>query len=445
MVTLSEGVPNRLVEEIRNGRCVAFVGAGFIQPSRPSWHGLLMRLVGRIRDDAQRNDLQAWLGGKERQLSSRDYEAIGEAIRESLGEDFTSALRDAVNQPLSPLNEARLQMLREIPFHAILTTNFDDSLEGALPCGPAAYAAVLQRPTTPWWEDARWRGEERAEVPIVKLHGSIESARDLVLTTRAYRDRVHGTAGYQSFLRALFATHTVLYMGFSFTDAYINELRSATLALLGSETKDRPDYAILNDVPALMARHLENHEKLVPLTFDTTPKAGDGPERDFGGFDEWLERIYHRTNPRETLLEVLSQRRILWLDPEPRRNDYGFEVLTRRRDGHRIDQVKSLDEAVERLRVNRGPSHEGDAERYDLVITHFGFEGADPSNAERLLMAMRGQDLRAPVVVFSSGAHRERNRQRVLDLGALAYTETWPELFRTLHRLFEDGLPESEA
>lgn len=427
-------VPDHLIAQIRAGRCVAFVGAGFSQPSRPSWRELLRRLARRIDDDPPRRDeLLGWLERPE--LGHRDYEAIGAAVQAHLGASFRSALRGALGHEINAPNDERLRLLRRIPFHAILTTNFDDLLTVSTPCGPTAFASVLQSDPKPWWDRSRWTEPETWKVPVVKLHGTIgdEVDDEVVFTTRAYRDRVHGTVGYQAFLRALFATHTVLYMGFSFTDAYINQLRSETLALLGADAHRRKDYAILDDVPELMQSHLAEHEGLIPLTF------GTGPERrDYSGFDAWLKAIHDRTSPHHTLHEVLRDRRILWFDPRPKNNEYGHAALRESMGEERLHIISDLDEAVHRLQANREPDRSSEADGYDLVISHFGYREGAPSNLERLVRALRAHELWAPVVVFSDGQHRAENRALALRLGALAFTDNWAELFRTLHDVFVD-------
>ena len=79
-----------------------------------------------------------------------------------------------------------------------------------------------------------------------------------------------------------------------------------------------------------------------------------------------------------------------------------------------IDQPLTWEEGVERLRASGA----------DLVLTHWGHANATDkagqpcSVAEQLLVEMRAQDLRAPVIVFASGGHAEENRRTALNLGA---------------------------
>merc|ERR1712086_802178 len=54
----------------------------------------------------------------------------------------------------------------------------------------------------------------------------------LAFTRLGYRKLLHENESYQRILGAVMATKTVLYIGFSFSDEYINEMRSATMSML---------------------------------------------------------------------------------------------------------------------------------------------------------------------------------------------------------------------
>lgn len=58
--------------------------------------------------------------------------------------------------------------------------------------------------------------------------------------------RLYAEPGYLNVLRSLFLTKTILFLGFSFTDEYLNELRSEVLSYLthGASTPTLP-YAVL--------------------------------------------------------------------------------------------------------------------------------------------------------------------------------------------------------
>lgn len=435
---MKEQVPEELIVAIREGRCVAFVGAGFVQPTLPSWQKLLGGLNESVDDATQRREIATWL---RRAKSNRDYEGLAELIKSALGPRFVPTLAQLLERPPTPATKRRLAFLHEVPFRAVLTTNFDPLIPGELP-GPDAYARVLTAPRHAWWNQSYWSSSGREPPACIQLHGRVWSDDDahagskIVFSTRDYRRLLYQEPGYRAFLRAVFATHTILYMGFSFTDAYVNELRSEVLAMLGLGRHGRAhDFAILNDVPPLVARHLTDNEGLVVLGYSTAVRGSD--KRDFAGFDRWLDAIIARAGPERTLVELVAGKRILWLDPKPENNTHGFAVL---RSAAELTKVDSPSAALERLRVgNRGARRRRGKQRYDLVISHFGYNGEDPSNCEQLLVGMRSEDLRAPVLVFAEPSYRERKRGIVLELGGYAYTDSWEELFQRLEELLRDA------
>ncbi|MBX2811817.1 MAG: SIR2 family protein [Myxococcales bacterium] len=445
---MTPSIPHALVQSIRDGRCVAFLGAGFSQPLLPDWREMLGLLAASVPDCDLRQELVDWLSAHA--LSSRDYEGIAQTIHTALGDHFENTLRAALqtdspkhnqdpvaHQQQRQLANKRLHLIQSIPFHSILTTNFDTLMEGKTP-SPETFAEVIGARRRPWWAHQAWahstgRSDSSWHAPVVKLHGDLRQPNghtQLVFTTRGYRRLVHTVPGYRAFLRTLFATHSVLYMGFSFSDAYINELRSEILALVGKERGDgrHQDYAIIADVPNRVAAHLRTHEGLECLTFSTNG------QKDFTGFDHWLERITEQTSPQATLRSRVRGRRILWLDRASKGDQFGHQVLVGMagsNGAHEVTTSENLTEALEAI-AGVGPN-------FDLVITHFGYQPSGPCNAQRLIAGMRALPFsrHAPVIVFSDSSYGEQNRPLALKLGAFDYVTNWPNLFKAIENVFE--------
>jgi CheY-like chemotaxis protein len=408
-----DAIPQHLLDQIAAGRCVAFVGAGFSAPAVPAWKALLEGLGEKaVLDD----DTRTWLGELISHGGARDLEAAAQVLQVAMGPAFDPALAEVLVEKGHPERIAeRRQLLAGIPFDAILTTNFDHFLVGEVP-GPDAYQRILRDPPHRWWEPRYWEGDEGA--PVLKLHGEVGPVGDdVVFTQRDYRERLYGSPAYMTFLRSLFATSTVLFLGVSFTDAYLNELRSEVLAMLDHRSDDAPvAYAVLNDVKPHQQRYLSHHEGLGVIGYDT---AG-GTE--WSGFEAILRQIHDATNPRALLGRSISGRRIVWADSEPDDTSYGAKLLTDAADATggatRIDQVRSVDEAVAAL----------DAAAADLVIV-------DRPLAEGLLRAMRSKDLRSPVVVFARGDRNDADRRLALSLGATDALWEWADLFQEIERV----------
>ncbi len=340
----------------------------------------------------------------------------------------------------------RLEILRRIPFRAILTTNFDNMLAGEVATRDT-YVGALRPQRHRWWEQQFWRDHEG---PLVlEIHGDlsqVDAAEQLVLTRRDYRRRLYQDPGYQTFLRTVLSTRTVLYLGFSFTDAYLNELRSEVLSLLDFRHDSFPvAYAVAADSPPEVRDFYRRHEGIELLDF----RIGEGPEgtRDFFGFDRWLEAIYAAASPRPRFARMLAGRRVLWLDPHPQNNATVFRFFNSIADeslaGHRIEPVvvtrvataeQARDALVEARDHGRG---------FDLVLSHWGaneraeFRQELLANGPRLLTLMRSEDLRAPVVLFTARTDFAQRKQQALALGARAYCFSHEALFREIEAVFE--------
>ena len=147
----------------------------------------------------------------------------------------------------------------------------------------------------------------------------------LPLVARRQTDqRERGT--YANFMRAALGTYTFLFMGFSFTDAYLNELRSEVLAFLNShdEKGQRPNpvgYAILEDQAPSVRTFFEQHEGIEVLHYETEKKLDPHSNqlRPVGwmGFTDWLEAIEKETCVAARLRALLGeQAQIVWIDPQ---------------------------------------------------------------------------------------------------------------------------------
>lgn len=431
--------PDHLAREIAEGNCVAFVGAGFSAAAKlPDWTRLLLGLADEAKCKAEvERALKEHEGAEGRYLAAQLIEdRLGRAAMvEGLRRRLVGERGEAMDQ--------RLALLRRIPFRVILTTNFDDLLGGEV-ASEATYVEALRPRGHRWWEEQFWRDPERGGgAAVLKLHGDLSSAGErVVLTRRDYRRRLYQDAGYQVFLRSILATRTVLYLGFSFTDAYLSELRSEVLSLLNFRTvaegtgAEPVAYAVVADAPRELQNFYRQHEGIEVLGYDSAGKT------DFSGFDRWLDAIADATSPRRRFARLFAGRRVLWLDPHPRNNvvvHRFFAAIERERRGLapvELVEVALAEQACTALRDARAKGRP-----FDLVISHWGeqeqaeCEGERLANGPRLLKLMRREDLRAPLVMFSTSTDLATRRRLALSLGARAYCYTFQALFRELEAL----------
>jgi hypothetical protein len=414
----------RLVDEIRRGRCIAFLGAGFSAPVCRSWPELLEAITTEVKDASVREQVRSLIARK----GGHDYEVAAQILEDAFASDDTARLLDVVRAHTRKRDcsdedrqrmETRTRLLASIPFSAILTTNFDDVLQGRV-LDAETYGDLLREADRRWVEKRFWRKSDR--VHVLKLHGDLAGERGITLSRRGYRKRLYAEPGYLNVLRSVFLTKTLLFLGFSFSDGYLNELRSEALAYVGKNAATPTlAYAVIPDLHEAVSAHYAKHEGIHVFSFDSK-----GP-RGFGYVEDFLQELADRTNPAKVMGPRLENRRILWVDPSEQNNARGVAYL---RDASRglctIDLEPSHASAVARAKDGK----------YDLVITRWGHHPNRPADAVVLLEGLRREDVRAPVVVFASGAHADVNREAALGLGALEYTSDWETLFEVIDRRF---------
>lgn len=452
MPTLDAG----LLDAIRDDNCVAFVGAGFSAAARfPQWKELIRRLAEQLpAEDGhdKTGELVRSLLSGQAAPSSRDLEMAAQLLLDALTEDkFCGHLEEAFSKDTLPeAMQLRLKHLRGIPFRAIVTTNFDPLLPGTLPSAEAYRQLLRPRRRLSPWREAITRvalAEESVsgfhsdtDALVVQLHGQLECSESLVLTRSQYRRRLYGNPAYLTMLRSLLATSTVLFLGYSLTDAYLNELRSELVEAFSGRRgiTDPIAWAVIEGVSEIAESYYRQHEGLGVIPYRAFANGTDHHQ-----FDAILKAIYDRTNPVHRLGERLNGCRILWLDTHPDHNDLGRKLLRAAikdcGDGtadfdERLKPATSVDAALDELSRN-GP--------FDLVISHWGYglyQGRP--NGEELLRRMaknraEGTPL-PPVVIFASGDHEAENRRRALSLGAAEFASQWEDLIALVERLLSE-------
>jgi CheY-like chemotaxis protein len=390
----------------------------------PTWKTLLLTLSDGV--EGVRDHVRALLATDA--PSSRDYEVAAQMIEDALAD---RALGEAVRKAFAKARaereegraivERRKDLLLDIPFANVLTTNFDDVLEGDV-LGAGTYEGLLRGDSVRWW-DARFR-RGRTRRRVLKLHGDLGGDGEITLSRQAYRKRLHADPGYLHALRSVFMTRSVLFLGFSFTDEYLNELRSEVLSYLARPDGTTPTlaYAVLADVTPAMREHYRRHEGIEVFDY------GSRAERGHGAFDDFLERLHALTTPSAILGARLEGRAILWVDPHED-HGIGWRFLEEAAKGRCVlESARSPEEALARIAETESG--------YDLVITRWNHRPGGSSDGMRLLDGMRARGLTAPVVVFASGDHAEENREEALRRGALEYTFHWDTLCEVIDRRF---------
>jgi hypothetical protein len=233
-------IPAELVEAVRTGRCILFVGAGLSAQvkrsdgsSLPNWSQLLLEflewaIARQVRFWGDPEDIRAM-------ITKGNFLTAAQELQDRLGPAALGEFLDRIFRDKSVIPSGAHRLLPRIPFRAILTTNYDSLIEGAYGLEQNGRLPPVLTQEDLLFRPSPLRG---SDFFIFKIHGHLDRPNSVVLGSRDYQDLLFRTPGYRQFLETLFATHTVLFVGFGGSDPNLDSIFDR-LASIYSRTLDR--------------------------------------------------------------------------------------------------------------------------------------------------------------------------------------------------------------
>lgn len=219
-------------QELRAGRLTLVCGAGVsVAAGIPDWNRLLVRLLERMIQRIAANhegNLKSVSGEDLQKQYGSSALIIGKYLKNNLGGDFPSELRDALylTQPTScTLIEAIGDLARPQrdgkPLDSIITFNFDSLIEEHLDA-----QNVRNKPIHS--EAVKHRSDE---LPIYHVHGylprggKIRSGTEIVFSEDAYHSQFIDPFSWSNLVQLTKLTqNTCLFVGLSLTDPNLRRL-----------------------------------------------------------------------------------------------------------------------------------------------------------------------------------------------------------------------------
>jgi hypothetical protein len=264
-------IPGELLDKISSGNCVLFVGAGLSQGAGlPGWPQTLRQMIAWGADHGVDVSGQREL---ERLIKNNDLLTVAEEMRERMGkEKFREFMSQTFRKPgLQPTPTHML--LPRIPFVAALTSNYDTLLESAYTLNRQGVAPH----TFTHVDTAELSATLRSgEFYILKVHGTIDSIKTVILGEKDYQEIMHASPAYRQHLASLFSTKCVLFLGFGLTDPdlqlLLRSMRSAFEGYAGSH------FALMDSstASAIKRKRFEKDYGVVIIPYK--PTAANHPE-----------------------------------------------------------------------------------------------------------------------------------------------------------------------
>jgi len=288
-------VPNELITKISQDRCICFVGAGLsIGAGLPDWSNTMRQMVAwckshniELTDENEINDL----------IADNDFLVLADTLIERMGDGrFRQFIAETFRgKKLRPTETHKL--LPQIPFAAVLTSNYDKLIEGAY-----ASANDGELPLTFTHLDT---GElsgalQTNEFHILKTHGTVDRIESVILSGRQYRALLNNNNAYKIYLQQILTQKTVLFLGFSLTDP---DLLSVLTALRFDFKDDTAPHYALVDATKTNSIKIERFRKDYNIhVIPYTPSDKTHPE-----VPAFLQKIIRQT-PKKFLVNLEKSR-----------------------------------------------------------------------------------------------------------------------------------------
>ncbi|MGV3632249.1 MAG: SIR2 family NAD-dependent protein deacylase [Bacteroidota bacterium] len=277
-------IPIDLMSSIEKGECVLFVASGLSSQvirsngeKLPNWSGFLKELLDwSISKQVAFNSRPEEI---EEMISKGNHLMAAEELQEVINpNDFEEFLNNIFRDPEVKPSECH-NVITKIPFRAILTSNYDNLIEGAY---TISSGGVIPKKLTFHDVNQASMALRKKDFFIFKMHGDLDRSQNIVLGSRSYNSLLYKSPEYLSFLETLFTTQTVLFIGFGGNDPDI-------------------DY-LFNRLSTIFSRTLNKHYILTPNNlFNFTEKRRLL-------LDKRLETIeYDPINNHEQVLHLLSK------------------------------------------------------------------------------------------------------------------------------------------
>jgi hypothetical protein len=242
-------IDQRLLEAVRTGALVPFVGSGVSRhavtgdsKAFPTWKDLLKEL----QDLAEQKEFISHdeRGQIDELIGQGKFLMAAQALRSAMPLDLLERVFDERFSPKDarpgPLHRALFRLQAPL----IITTNYDFLLEDA-------YAEEYRKSAKPLtYKDAAavqallQRHQQWHDRPsIFKIHGSAHAPGEAILSELDYRQLLYREPGYRMVLSAVFVMKVVLMIGFSFDDPEIRLVLESIRESL--KYSSGPDYIVL--------------------------------------------------------------------------------------------------------------------------------------------------------------------------------------------------------
>lgn len=261
-----------LAEDIRKHQCILFAGSGLSaqatdpQGNRPpTWEQLLKKIIHwcethDISMEGIKSDLFAT-------IEKGRFLIVAQELKERLGDHLGRCFRELLGRSnIMPSQAHKLAV--SIGWKAILTSNYDKLLETAYTNLHRVSPRVLGPTDTA--HDALDLLREPSMF-IFKIHGDVDRPETMVFGSYDYTKLLYGREDYRHFIDILFATNTILFIGYGGNDPNLAAIYDKLSALYKRDLREHYLLTSTNTFTPFERKRLRQDQGLHCLCYKENP------------------------------------------------------------------------------------------------------------------------------------------------------------------------------
>lgn len=259
-----------LARESLENKLVIFVGAGIsMNCGLPSWNDLIEKFGEKLGEKIS---------------NSEDVLDIPELFYDNYGKvEYYRILNDTFNKKLKP--HAIHETLKKLNPKYIVTTNYDSLIEDTLN-DTGIYDVITQEKELAYSKKNNY---------IIKMHGDLKN-KNIVLTRTDYDEYERNFPLITTFVKSLFTTNTVLFIGYSLNDQNVKKIMEWIKEILKDDF--RKAYLIDLSKDTLLKGHQDKKNKTISKIYL------DAKNSEYGTFtNDFLNSIYLEKRKIENLFK----------------------------------------------------------------------------------------------------------------------------------------------
>lgn len=270
--------PNELIDDIKQKRCVVFIGSGISANSHdkngnspPTWKDFLLKGTEEL-SKTQSQIIKS-------HIRSNDYLFACELLREMLGKDrYYNILKTCFQNKYKHANIHHDIFLLDSPIY--ITPNFDNIFDTHVQSETNGSTSVL-----PYYDENIIDEIRTGRNIIIKIHGTIQSVDKLIFTKSDYAKARIEHSKFYKVLESLILTKTFLFLGAGLNDPDV-QLLFENVSFTYHNAKHH--YFV---VPAIDKNTQNAYKKLLNLEFLTY-----NPKNEHKALKEGLSQLVQLVN-----------------------------------------------------------------------------------------------------------------------------------------------------